>query len=91
MGIWEQSRRIYGYRRIKAELIDIHGQRVNKKPIQIMAEKRNSGLPRRRKGRPNKAHQMTVTGLVESDFGRSRPDSLWMSDGPSTVEQRLQW
>lgn len=54
---------------------------MNKKLIQsIMAEKNISGLPRRRKGRPNKAHQMTVTDLVERDFGRSRPDSLWMTD-----------
>lgn len=79
--IWEQSNRTYGYRRIKAELSEVYDQRVNKKLIRsIMAEHDMSGLPKRRKYRTNKAHELTTVDLVDRDFRRDRPDALWMTD-----------
>ena len=44
--IHERSRRTYGWRRIRAELADAHGQQVNKKLIGlVMADQGISGLP----------------------------------------------
>ena len=51
--IHEQSRRTYGWRRIRAELDDTYGLRVNKKLIQqIMRELGIAGLPARRRVSP---------------------------------------
>ena len=64
--IWERSRQTYGWRRIRAELADAYGQVVNKKLIQsIMREQSISGLPQRRRGRPNLVNRVTTQDLRE--------------------------
>ncbi len=79
--IHERSRRTYGWRRIRAELADQYGQQVNKKLIRsIMAELGISGLPARRKARPNLVHRVTTADLVNRDFRREGPNLLWMTD-----------
>jgi transposase InsO family protein len=76
-----QSRRTYGYRRMRAELADAYGQRVNKKLIQaIMRELGISGLPKRRRGKPNPINRETSVDLVNRDFHRDGPNQLWMTD-----------
>ena len=53
---------------------DAYGQRVNKKLIRaIMAEQALSGLPRRRKGKPNLVHRATSADLVNRVFHRDGP------------------
>ena len=62
--IWDQSRQTYGPRRVRAELAGAYGQIVNKKLVQsIMRELGISGLPKRRKGRPNLKNWETTAGL----------------------------
>jgi putative transposase len=79
--IHDQSRRTYGWRRIRAELAAAYGQRVNKKLIRaIMAEQAISGLPRHRKGKPNLVHRATSVDLVNRVFHRDGPNQLWMTD-----------
>ena len=76
-----RSRRTYGWRRIRAELADAYGQRVNKKLIRaIMAEQGISGLPARRKAKPRPAPEATTEDLVQRQFGRQGPNQLWMTD-----------
>ena len=54
---------------------------VNKKLIQaIMAEQGISGLPTRRKGKPNLLHRLTTEDFVNRDFQRHGPNQLWMTD-----------
>jgi transposase InsO family protein/transposase-like protein len=79
--IHERSRRTYGHRRIRAELDDAYGQRVNKKLIQaIMRQLGIAGLPARRRAKPNLAHRATTADLVNRDFHRDGPNQLWMTD-----------
>jgi putative transposase len=76
-----QSRRTYGWRRVRAELDDAYGQRVNKKLIQqVMRELGITGLPARRRGKPNLINRETTVDLVNRDFGRDGPNQLWMTD-----------
>jgi putative transposase len=79
--IHERSRRTYGWRRVRAELDDAYGQRVNKKLIQaIMRELGIVGLPARRKSKPNLINRATTLDLVNRDFHRDGPNQLWMTD-----------
>jgi putative transposase len=80
--IHERSRRSYGWRRIRAELDDGYGQRVNKKLIQaIMRDLGIAGLAaHRRRGKPSPAHRATTEDLVNRDFHREGPNQLWMTD-----------
>src|SRR3954454_22701418 len=79
--IHERSRRTYGWRRVRAELEDAYGQCVNKKLVQsIMQELAISGLPKRRRGRPNRAGRFTGEDFVNRDFHRDGPNQLWMTD-----------
>ena len=51
--IWERSRRTYGWRRIQAELAEVHDHVANKKLLRaVMREQHISGLPRRNDGLP---------------------------------------
>ena len=66
--IWETSRRTYGWRRVKAELEDCYGHVANAKLVRsVMRELGISGLPKRRKGRPNLVHRETRVDLVKRD------------------------
>jgi putative transposase len=81
--IHRQSRRIYGCRRVRAELDDAYAQRVNKKLIQaIMRELGITGLPTRRAkyGKPNLINWVTTVDLVNRDFDRDGPNQLWMTN-----------
>ena len=79
--VHDKSRRTYGWRRVRAELGDAYGQVVNKKLIQaIMAEQDISGLPTRRKGKPNLLHRLTAEDFVNREFQRHGPNQLWMTD-----------
>ncbi len=74
--IHAQSRQTYGRRRIKAELADTYGQAVNKKLIiSIMRECGLTGLPVRRRRKPNLAHKLTTKDLVNRDFKTGWPES----------------
>jgi transposase InsO family protein/transposase-like protein len=78
-----QSRRTYGWRRVRAELDDAYGHRVNKKLIQaIMRELGIAGLPARRAsyGKSNLINRQTTVDLVNRDFCRDGPNQLWMTD-----------
>ncbi|MGH9206392.1 MAG: transposase, partial [Acidimicrobiales bacterium] len=69
------SRQTYGMRRIRAELADSYGQVVNKKLIRsIMVELGISGLPTRRRRKPNLANQPTFDDLVNRNFHREGPN-----------------
>jgi putative transposase len=73
--IHERSRRTYGWRRVRAELDDAYGQRVNKKLIQaIMRELGIAGLPAQRKGKPNLINRATTVDLVNREFHRHGPN-----------------
>jgi transposase InsO family protein len=80
--IHERSRRTYGWRRIRAELDDAYGQRVNKKLVQaVMRDLGIAGLPaHRRRAKPSPAHRATTQDLVNRDFHREGPNQLWMTD-----------
>jgi len=79
--IWERSRQTYGWRRVQAELADAYEHTANKKLIcSIMREQGISGLPRRRRGRPNMVNRATTEDLVKRDFAREGPNQLWMTD-----------
>ena len=72
-----RSRGCYGWRRIRAELADAYGQRVNKKLIQsIMREFGIAGLPTRRRGRSNLINRETTTDMVNRDFVGDGPNLL---------------
>ena len=79
--IHDASRQTYGMRSIRAELADTYGQVVNKKLIRlIMREQGLTGLPVRRRQKPNLAHTLTVEDLVNRDFKARRPESA-VDDG----------
>ena len=68
-------------RRIKAELADAYGQVVNKKLVRsIMRAQGLTGLPVRRRRKPNLAHNFTAEDLVNRDFRRDGLNQLWMTD-----------
>ncbi len=75
------SRGTYGWRRIRAELADAYGQRVNKKLVRaVVAERGIAGLPRRRRPRYKPIKAAATVDLVQRDFCRPVPDQLWMTD-----------
>jgi putative transposase len=79
--IWEESRRTYGARRVRAELGDAHGQVVNLKLVRaLMREQGISGLPARRRYKRSDSNRYTSTDLVNRSFGRDGPNQLWMTD-----------
>lgn len=79
--IHTRSRGTCAQRRIRAELADDYGQIVNKKAIRsIMVELGISGLPKRKKGKPNPIHRLTTEDLVNREFYRDGPNQLWMTD-----------
>jgi putative transposase len=78
--IHANSRGVYGYRRIRAELnlgwqISVSNKLVHK----LMAEERLQGLPTR-KQRKSFVNVATSDDLVCRDFNRDRPNQLWLTD-----------
>ena len=79
--IWERSRRTYGWRRIQAELAEVHGHTANKKLLRaMMREHHISGLPRPKSGRRGLTRAPTTADLVNREFSRDGPNLLWMTD-----------
>ena len=70
------SRRIYGARRIHAELISRRGISVARRTVERVGRNGLAGLPDRPRCRkvPN---QPTATDLVNRQLGRVWPDQLW--------------
>ena len=85
--IWERSRRTYGWRRIQAELAEVHGHTANKKLLRaVMREHHISGLPRpkaRRRGltraRPTAAMVNPALAMALNSRG-PRPGAVVHSD-----------
>jgi transposase InsO family protein len=78
--IHANSRGVYGYRRVRAELnlgwqITVSRNLVYK----LMAEGRLQGLPARRR-RKSLVNVATAEDLVCRDFNRSGPNQLWLTD-----------
>ena len=79
--IWERSRRTYGWRRIQAELAEVHGHVANKKLLRsVMREHHISGLPRPKARRRDLTRTPTTADLVNREFSRDGPNLLWMTD-----------
>jgi hypothetical protein len=74
------SRSVYGYRRVHAELTLGHGVAVGHEAVWLLMRTAGlhgvSGRPKYRRI-PN---QPTADDLVDRDFARSEPDQLWVTD-----------
>ncbi len=78
--IHAESRGVYGYRRVRAELMLGWQIAVSNKLVhKLMAEGRLQGLPTRRQRR-NLVSVATAEDLVCRDFNRDRPNQLWLTD-----------
>ena len=74
------SRGVYGYRRIRAELLLGRQIVVSRKLVhKLMAEGRLTGLPTRRQ-RKSLVNVATSEDLVCRDFNRNAPNQLWLTD-----------
>jgi len=75
-----ESRGVYGYRRIRAELRLGRQIIVSRKLVhKLMVEARLQGLPTR-KGRKSLVNVATSEDLVCRDFNRDAPNQLWLTD-----------
>ena len=78
--IHADSRGVYGYRRIRAELRLGRQIMVSRKLVhKLMVEARLKGLPAR-KQRKSPVNCATADDLVCRDFRRNAPDQLWLTD-----------
>jgi transposase InsO family protein len=78
--IHAESRGVYGYRRVRAELQLGRQIVVSRKLVhKLMAEERLKGLPAR-KQRRTLVNVATAEDLVRRDFDRAAPDQLWLAD-----------
>lgn len=81
--IWEQNRKVYGARRVHAELRMARGISVSKKRVeQLMREAQISGLIRkRRRGTTIRVPGVRVADdLVQRGFRPDAPNVLWCAD-----------
>jgi transposase InsO family protein len=78
--IHAESRGVYGYRRVRAELLLGRQIVVSRKLVhRLMAEGRLKGLPARRQ-RKSLVNIATAEDLVCRDFNRNAPNQLWLTD-----------
>ena len=78
--IHADSRGVYGYRRVRAELRLGRQIVVSRKLVhKLMAEAHLQGLPARKRRR-NLVNAATSEDLVCRDFVRSAPNQLWLTD-----------
>ena len=78
--IHSESRGVYGYRRVRAELQLGRQIVVSRKLVhKLMAEQRLHGLPAR-KQRKSLVNVATTEDLVCREFAREAPDQLWLTD-----------
>ena len=80
--IHERSRQTYGYRRVRAELVDGHGLRVGRHRVaRLMRQAGIEGVTRRRFCRTTRRDgQAPVPDLLRRDFTASAPDQRWVAD-----------
>lgn len=79
---WEEHRRVYGARRLTAEVRD-RGLMINRKAVaRLMRQAGMEGAHRRRRGKPRRVARSTATApdLVERRFTVEQPDRLWVAD-----------
>ena len=79
---WVEHRRVYGARRLTAEIRD-RGQRWNRKRVaRLMQLGQIEGVHRRRRGKYGRRTSSTATApdLVERDFTATGPNQLWVAD-----------
>ncbi len=79
---WAEHRRIYGARRLTAE-IRSRGQRWNRKRVaRLMRLGGIEGIHRRRRGKYGRRTRSTATAadLEERNFTAAAPDRLWVAD-----------
>ncbi len=79
---WCEHRRVYGARRLTAEIRD-RGQRWNRKRVaRLMRIGGIEGIHRRRRGKYGRRTASTATAadLVERNFTAPAPDQLWVAD-----------
>jgi transposase InsO family protein len=78
--IHADSRGVYGYRRVRAELQLGRGIAVSRKLVhKLMADAQLHGLPTRKQPR-SPVRVATSEDLVCRDFTRSAPNQLWLTD-----------
>jgi putative transposase len=78
--IHADSRGVYGYRRVRAELRLGRQIVVSRKLVhKLMAEAHLQGLPARKR-RKNLVNAATSEDLVCRDFARNAPNQLWLTD-----------
>ena len=79
--IWQQSRRCYRWRRIRAELAHSWGHHASRKLLRsIMREHDICGLPRHKSRRRDELRPAGGKDLVNRKFSRDGLDRLWMTD-----------
>ena len=79
--IHEQSRGTYGALRVHAELRLGHGITVGHNAVAILMRKAGlAGLSGNRSPRRRTRPADTPTDLVDRNFGRHKPDQLWVTD-----------
>ncbi len=79
---WIEHRRVYGARRLTAEICS-RGQRWNRKRVaRLMRIGGIEGVHRRRRGKYGRRTRSTPTAadLVERNFTAAAPDRLWVAD-----------
>jgi transposase InsO family protein len=79
---WLEHRRIYGARRLTAEIRD-RGHHWNRKRVaRLMRVAGIEGIHRRRRGKYGRRTASTATAadLVERNFAAAAPDQLWVAD-----------
>jgi putative transposase len=79
---WVEHRRVYGARRLTAEVRD-RGKTWNRKRVaRLMRAGGIEGIHRRRRGKYGRRSASTATApdLVERDFTATAPDQLWVAD-----------
>jgi putative transposase len=71
---------VYGYRRVRAELLLGRQIVVSRKLVhKLVAEGRLKGLPTRRQ-RKSLVNVASAEDLVCRDFNRNAPNQLWLTD-----------
>jgi putative transposase len=78
-----QSRQTYGYRRIRAELVDGHGVAVGRHRVaRLMRRAGISGVTRRKFCRTTRRDDRAqpVPDLLRRDFSAAAPDRRWVAD-----------
>jgi putative transposase len=95
-GIHGQSRQIYGYRRVTAELVDGQGEYVGKHRVaRLMRNVGICGVTRRRFCRTTRRDETArpAPDLLNRDFTATTPDQRWVADltfppGPGSCSSR---